>query len=50
VDLDHRRGLDEAGRPKPVVDRVFPLARAADAQRYLETGRPREKVVLTVAG
>jgi NADPH:quinone reductase-like Zn-dependent oxidoreductase len=32
----------------PVIDRTFPLAQAADAIRYLETGRARGKVVVTV--
>jgi NADPH:quinone reductase-like Zn-dependent oxidoreductase len=37
-----------AGRLKPVVDEVFPLARAADAQRRLEEGQHFGKVVLEV--
>ena len=49
ADLDYLRGLMEAGTILPVIDRVFPLAQAADAQQYLETGKPRGKVVLTVA-
>jgi putative PIG3 family NAD(P)H quinone oxidoreductase len=39
--------LFESGRIKPVVDRVFPLAQAADAHRYLETQQNVGKVVLT---
>jgi NADPH:quinone reductase-like Zn-dependent oxidoreductase len=35
-----------AGRLKPVVDRTFPLAAAADAQRHLEEARHFGKVVL----
>jgi len=38
------------GRVKVVVDRVFPLAEAADAQRYLETNANFGKVVLEVSG
>ena len=33
---------------KPVIDRVFPLARAADAQRHLESREQFGKVVLKV--
>lgn len=38
--------LVEAGALRPVIDRVFPLAEAAAAHRYLETGHARGKVVL----
>lgn len=37
-----------AGRLKPVVDRVFPLAEAASAHAYLEAGSQFGKVVLKV--
>jgi NADPH:quinone reductase-like Zn-dependent oxidoreductase len=40
--------LVAAGRLKPVVDRVFPLAEAAAAHAYLESGAQFGKVVLTV--
>lgn len=36
------------GIVRPAVDRVFPLAEAADAQRYLESRRQFGKVVLEV--
>jgi NADPH:quinone reductase-like Zn-dependent oxidoreductase len=32
----------------PVVDREYPLAQIEDAMRYLETGRARGKVVVTM--
>ena len=35
-----------AGRLKPVVDRTFPLADAAAAQRHLEEQRHFGKIVL----
>ncbi len=42
--------LLESGAVRPVVDRVYPLAEIADAHRYLETGRARGKVVISVSG
>jgi hypothetical protein len=33
----------------PVIDRAYPLRDAAEAVRYLERGRARGKVVVTVA-
>jgi len=40
--------LLEAGRIRPVIDRVFPLAQAQDALAYLAQGRSRGKVVVTM--
>jgi putative PIG3 family NAD(P)H quinone oxidoreductase len=37
-----------SGRIKPIVDRVFPLAQAADAHRYMEENRNFGKIVLEV--
>jgi NADPH:quinone reductase-like Zn-dependent oxidoreductase len=42
------RELAESGTITPVVDRSYPLAAAADAIRYLETGHARAKVVITM--
>jgi NADPH:quinone reductase-like Zn-dependent oxidoreductase len=41
-------GLMADGRMTPVIDRTYPLAEAADAIEYLEKGRARGKVVVTV--
>jgi NADPH:quinone reductase-like Zn-dependent oxidoreductase len=40
--------LVAAGRLKPVIDRVFPLAEAAAAHTYLESGQQFGKVVLRI--
>jgi NADPH:quinone reductase-like Zn-dependent oxidoreductase len=46
--LEFLTELLEAGKVTPVIDRTFPLDRAAEAIRYLEQGRTRGKVVITV--
>lgn len=37
-----------AGRVKPIIDRVFPLAQAADAHRCMEENRNFGKIILSV--
>jgi NADPH:quinone reductase-like Zn-dependent oxidoreductase len=48
-DLATLRDLMQAGTVTPVIDRRYPLSEVADAIRYLETGRARGKVVVTIA-
>jgi NADPH:quinone reductase-like Zn-dependent oxidoreductase len=36
------------GEFKPVIDRLYPLADAASAHAYVDTGRKRGSVVLSV--
>lgn len=40
--------LIESGAIRPVVDKVFPFEKTADALAYVETGRARGKVVIAV--
>lgn len=40
--------LLETDKVVPVIDRRYPLAETAEAIRYLETGRARGKVIITV--
>jgi NADPH:quinone reductase-like Zn-dependent oxidoreductase len=40
--------LIEAGKLTPFIDRTFPLSEVPEAIRYLETGRARGKIVVTV--
>jgi NADPH:quinone reductase-like Zn-dependent oxidoreductase len=49
VDLAYLSDLIVAGKLRPVIDRTYPLADAAEAVRYLGTGQARAKVVVTVA-
>ncbi|MEM9692865.1 MAG: NADP-dependent oxidoreductase [Myxococcota bacterium] len=46
--LAYLGSLVERGAIRPRVDRTYPLAQAAEAHRYLETGHARGKVVLTL--
>jgi NADPH:quinone reductase-like Zn-dependent oxidoreductase len=48
-DLLFLKGLLEAGKVVPVIDRCYPLSETAEAIRYLETGHVRGKVIITVA-
>ncbi|MES2432649.1 MAG: NADP-dependent oxidoreductase [Pseudomonadota bacterium] len=41
--------LIESGVIRPVVDKIFPFAQTAEALAYVETGRAKGKVVITVA-
>ena len=40
--------LAASGAFRPVIDRSYPLANAAEAHAYVDTGRKRGNVVLTV--
>jgi NADPH:quinone reductase-like Zn-dependent oxidoreductase len=46
--LNEITSLIESGVIRPVVDKVFPFEKAADALAYVETGRARGKVVIAV--
>ena len=48
ADLLVIKELLETGQVVPVIDRTYPLAETADAIRYLETGRARGKVIITI--
>ena len=46
--LSEITSLIESGVIRPVVDKVFPFERTAEALAYVEAGRARGKVVIAV--
>ena len=47
-DLAFMKGLLEAGKVVPVIDRRYPLSKTAEALRYLGEGHARGKIVITM--
>jgi NADPH:quinone reductase-like Zn-dependent oxidoreductase len=48
ADLLFLRALAESGAFKPVIDRTYPFARIADAHAYVDTGRKKGNVVISL--
>jgi NADPH:quinone reductase-like Zn-dependent oxidoreductase len=47
-DVATLKELIAAGKVRPVIDRRFPLAEVVDALRYVDEGRPKGKVIITM--
>ncbi|MBK9125858.1 MAG: NAD(P)-dependent alcohol dehydrogenase [Chloroflexi bacterium] len=48
-ELDAIVDLVEAGAVRPVIDRCYPLEQIVEAHRYVDTGRKKGNVVITVS-
>ena len=47
-DLDSLIKLIETGKVKPIIDKVYPLSKTAEALRYFGEGHAKGKIVITV--
>jgi NADPH:quinone reductase-like Zn-dependent oxidoreductase len=48
ADLEYIKGLIEAGKIIPVIDRTYPLENIAEAHQYVEQGHAKGKVIVKI--
>jgi len=48
ADMEILRQLMESGTIKPVIDRIYPLEQMIEAHRYVDSGRKKGNVVITI--
>jgi NADPH:quinone reductase-like Zn-dependent oxidoreductase len=46
--IEELRGYLASGKLKPVIDRTYPIEQIVDAHRYVDTGRKKGNVVITL--
>jgi NADPH:quinone reductase-like Zn-dependent oxidoreductase len=49
AELNFIKELVETGKIKPVIDRRYGLEQTAEAHRYVDTGRKKGGVIITIA-
>jgi NADPH:quinone reductase-like Zn-dependent oxidoreductase len=47
-DLHRLAALAEAGDFQPVIDRIYPMEQIVAAHRYVDTGRKKGNVIISV--
>ena len=47
-DLEHIKELVESGHIKTIVDKRYPMDKAVDAHRYIESGESKGNVIISI--
>ena len=49
ADINYLKGLVESGKLKPVIDRTYTMNEMVGAHSYVETGRKKGNVAITIS-